>query len=258
MIIGRPAPGRGWVLSDENRAAVPSPPSPRAPRPGRSSGPDALSMIRRSVLVNADHALRTLHRHEDWDPPVRAMLLAETHLRLHCVGADPAVHLSEAAGAARSAHAIAVVAGDVDERLFASSAVLADVACCGEDPAAVAECTEYFKLAAAAHDEVRAYCAAAMRAVAQFHWLDCVAGRTLLETVHRRCLDWADGADFAQMVTDALTVMALACDGPGYRVDVRSWAPVPGGMLHPDVLHPPVRYLTSRLRRRLPAHTCGA
>lgn len=240
------------MLSEENKAPA------RSWRQSTPTGPEALSMIRRSVLVNPEQALRTLLRHDDWDPPVRALLLAETHLRLHCVTADDrSHHLREAAGAAQSAHALAVAAGEVDERLFATSAVVADVACCAEDPAAVDECTEYFKLAAAAHDEVRAYCAAAMRGVAQFHWQDCVAGRAVLETVHGRCRDWTDGADFAQMVADALTVMALACDGPGYRIDVRAWAPVPGGLLHPDVLHPPVRYLTSRLQRRSPAHTCG-
>ncbi|MBG0564871.1 hypothetical protein [Actinoplanes aureus] len=241
------------MLSEENKAPA------RSRRNSLPAGPATLSMIRRSVLVNPEQALRTLHRRDDWEPPVRALLLAETHLRLHCVTADDqGFHLREAFGAAQSAQALTVVTGVADERLFAASAVVADIACCAGDPAAVAECTEYFKLAAAVHDEVRAYCAAAMRAVAQFHWLDCVAGRALLESVHRRCLDWADGADFAQMVADTLTVMALACDGSGYRLDPRAWAPVPGGMLHPEVLHPPARYLTSRLRRRMPAHTCGA
>jgi hypothetical protein len=239
------------VLSDENKA-----PAKRASR----KRADTLSMIRRSILVNPEQALRTLHRHDDWAPPIRSLLLAETYLRLHCVNGDgpDQYQLREAAGAARSAHAVAVIAGEADELLFASSAVLADIALCAGDPAAVAECTEYFKLAAAVHDEIRAYCAAAMRAVAQFHWQDCAAGRALLETVHRRCLDWPDSTEFAQMAGDALTVMALACDGPGYRLDLRAWAPTPGGFLHPDVSHPPVAYLTSRLRRRQPAHTCGA
>ena len=247
------------MLSEENKAPAPSSPARPASRKHKPSQPDTLSMIRRSILVNPEQALRTLHRHDDWAPPIRSLLLAETYVRLHCLAADDNDYqLREAAGAAQSAHAIAVIAGEADELLFASSAVLADIACCAGDPGAVGECTEYFKLAAAAHDEVRAYSAAAMRAVAQFHWQDCAAGRALLETVHRRCQDWPDGADFAQMVADAQTVMAMACDGSGYRVDLRAWTPVPGGTLHPDLLHPPVAYLTSRLRRRPPAHTCGA